>query len=217
MLNQQITDIFDDSYLEISSDGDGIATVYDEEEEQYTEYLLEIDELSYDDMDIDVIDGGEIIESFDDIDDIINDSYEGQATVAVITGITIQTLITAILKAAACIAVAGVIYYGAKAAVKAIQKNSSKKKSYYKAYIYNKNVFISLKSKISKKSAVKRIKSGLNVYTYTASLAKSAVLATGRKCSSKEISDLKGKVRLWHYHTIPKNKSHIFFGVPVTY
>ncbi|MGL5260639.1 MAG: hypothetical protein ACRC7V_11065 [Lachnospiraceae bacterium] len=196
-----------------------MVTVYDETEEKFDNYSLEIEELSYNDVEVDVVDDdGEVVESFDSPDDVIEDTYDGQAAVVVVvTGITVGTLITAILEAAACIAIAGVIYYGAKAAVKAIEKSSSKQKYYYKAYIYDKNVFIAIKNSISKASAVSRIKSGLNVYTYTASLAKSAVTATGLGCSSKDISDLSGKIRFWHYHTVPKNKSHIFFGLPVTY
>ncbi len=218
IITAQSTDTKDDSYLEISNNGDNIVNIFDETEKQYEDYELEIEDFSYTDMDIDVIDdSGNIVESFDNPNIILNELHKSRSAVAIVTGITIKTLITAVLKAAACIAVAGVIYYGAKAAVKAISKSSSKKRYYYKAYIYNKNVFISIKSGISKASAIKLIKSGKNVYTYTASLAKSVVTATGKKCSAKEISCLKGKVRLWHYHTVPKNGSHIFFGTPVTY
>lgn len=207
----------DNSMLEISEYNENVATIYDEEEDSYVDYILEIEDLSETAIDIVVYDEeGEIVEQYESIDDLIEDSYEGQVAITIVTGITVSALITAILQVAACVAVAGVIYYGAKAAVNAIEKSASQKKYYYKAYIYNKNVFINL-NQISTNSAISRIKSGQNIYTYTASLAKSAVVSAGLGCTSSEISCLAGKIRFYHYHTNPRNGAHSFYGIPVTY
>lgn len=124
----------------------------------------------------------------------------------------------AALEAAACIAIAGIIYYGAKAAVKAIEKNSKKQKYYYKAYIYKNNVFINISNTISRVSASNRLKAGSDTYTYTASLAKQIVNDAGGPCSAKDISNNKGKLNFYHYHigTIKKHTSaHSFFGIGV--
>lgn len=208
----------DDSCLEISMDGDAVTTVYDPEEDEYVNYALEINDLSQDEVDIEVIDDeGNIVDSYEEVDDLLEDTYEGQAAVTVLTGITVGSLITAVLKVAACIAVAGVVYYGAKAAVKTIQRTRSKQKYYYKAYIYNKNVFIAIRHSISKAAAINRLRKRQNIYTYTSTLAKSAVLGTGLGCTRKEISDLRGKIRFYHYHTANRNGSHAFFGLPYTY
>lgn len=207
----------EDSILEISCNGDSIVTVYDKQEEEYKEYELDISNMSDDDIDITVLDNDDIVEEYDEMEDLIENTYEGQMAISVVTGISIATLITAVLKVAACIAVAGVIYYGGKAAVNAIKQSSQKQKYYYKAYIYDKNVFIAINSRISKVSAVNRLKSGLSIYTYTSKLAKSAVKATGLGCTKKEISDLKGKIRFWHYHTAKRRGEHAFYGLPKIY
>lgn len=204
--------------MEITTNGNDVATIYDDKEQEYVDYALDINDLSYNDVDVDIIDDdGDVVDSYENVDDLIDDTYDGQVAVTVVTGITVGALITAILEAAACIAVAGVIYYGAKAAVKAIEKDSKQQKYYYKAYVYKKNVFIAIESRISKASAVSRLKSGLSIYTYTSGLAKSAVKATGWGCTKKEISDLKGKIRFWHYHTSKRLGEHAFFGLPRTY
>lgn len=169
-------------------------------------------------VDIEVIDeDGNVVEKNDEYDDLINDSYDGQvaATVTVVTAITVESLITALLASAACIAVSGVIYYGAKAAVHEIEKTKNQKKYYYKAYINNKNVFINL-NRISKASAISHIRRGKDIYTYTKSLAKAVTKESGLGVSSPDISCFKGKkVKFYHYHTSPQNGSHIFYGVPV--
>lgn len=209
----------DDSSLVISENSENIVTIYDNNENNYVDYELDIEDLSYDEIDVDVYDeDGDIVESYDDVNDLLDDTYEGQAaTVTVVTTITVGSLITALLEAAACIAIAGVIYYGAKAAVKAITQKSQKKDYYYKAYIYNKNVFINISNSISKTSAITRIKTKQNVYTFYSSNAKAIVKSTGLGCTASEISDLKGKIRFYHYHTANRNGAHSFYGNPVTY
>lgn len=148
---------------------------------------------------------------------MISDSYDGQAAVAVtvVTAITIETLITAILTAAACIVVAGVIYYAGKSVAKEIER-TKQQNNYFKAYVEKKNVFINISNSISRASAISRIHSGSDVYTYKRSAAKSLTKATGLGCTSPEISCFKGKkVRFYHYHTANRNEAHIFYGLPV--
>ena len=207
----------DESVLVLSDNAGAEVKVYDAEEKDYEDYFLEIENLSDNDIDIDVIDeSGNVIEEIDDYDDLIDDTYEGQMEVAIVTGITIEALITALLQAAACIAVAGVIYYAGKAVVAEIEKSKEQQKYYYKAYIYNKNVFINLANRISRASAISRIRSGVNIYTYKKANAKSVTVDAGLGVSSPDISCFSGKkVKFYHYHTSPKNNSHIFYGAPV--
>lgn len=216
IVSVKTTDKDDESVLEISENGDANITVLDEAEEEFVDYSLNIEDFSEENLDIEVInEDGEVVEKIDEYDDLINDSYDGQAAIAVVTVITVETLITALLASAACIVVSGIVFYGAKAAVREIEKTKKQKKYYYKAYIYNKNVFINL-NRISKTSAISRIKKGKNIYTYTKSLAKAVTKASGLGVSSPDISCFKGKkVKFYHYHTNPKNGSHIFYGVPV--
>lgn len=218
IITAESVDKKDDTCLVISEQFGSMATIYDETEQEYIDYDIDVEDLSYEDVDITVYDEeGEIVEDYDDIDDLLDDEYDGQAaTATVVTTISVSSLITALLEVAACIAVAGVIYYGAKAAVKAITKKG-KKKQYFKAYIYDFNVFINISNAISRNSAINRIKTKRNVYTYSSSRAKSIVKATGLGCTPKEISDLKGKIRFYHYHTAKRNGAHAFFGKPVTY
>ena len=207
----------DDSYIIIYEDSGSVINVFDENEMDYVEYDLEIKSLTNEDIDITIYDdNGELYDRFDDINDLFKDSYVTQAAVAVVVGITAETLITAILEAAACIVVASCIFYGAKAAVETIKSSKETRSYYYKAYIYEKNVFINLNN-ITYNSAVSRIINKRSIYTYTSSMAKSVVLATGLGCTSSEISDLKGKVRFYHYHTANRNGAHAFYGLPHVY
>lgn len=217
VISSKAVDSSDESSLTIYRDAENEITVYDEAEGDFVNYKIEIEDLTEEDVDVTIIgENNEIVERYDEYNDLIEDSYDGQAAVAVITIITAETLIAAVLQVCACIAVAGVIYYGAKAAVKEIEKTKERKSYYYKAYIFEKNVFINLNN-ISYNAAVSRIKSGLNVYTYTAAQAKNIVIATGLGCRPSEISCLEGKIRFYHYHPGIKNGAHSFYGLPVVY
>lgn len=206
----------DESALVICEGKESVVTVYDVEDETFVEHKIDVDTLTQKKLDLTLTEKGGKKVKYDKHEDIIKDSYSGQAAITVVTTITVGTLITAVLATAACIIVAGVIYYAAKAAVAEIERSKETKAYYYKAYIHEKNVFVNL-NKISYTSAVSQIKSGQNVYTYYASNAKKIVTATGLGSTSSEISDLKGKIRFYHYHTANRNGAHSFYGVPYVY
>lgn len=204
--------------LEVFPDGHGEAVAYSQESGSIEEYELEIMDLSADKVDIDVLDkSGDYIDSIDSVEELMSDSYEGQEAVTVLVGISLETLITALIEIAACILVAGIIYYAGKAVVAELSREKSNKDYYFKAYIMDHNVFINLSNRLSRQSAIACIRSGNNIYTMLRDNAKSITLATGLGCEGPEISCLSGgKVMFYHYHVGHRiNKAHIFYGSAV--
>lgn len=212
----------DQSVLKISEKGTDMVRVYEEDQKKYVNYDLEVNDISQEEVDVEVKDKtGEVVEEYDCLEDLTEDSYQGQtaAAVTVITGASISALLSAVLFTAACIIVGGVVYYAAKAAVNAIKRSSYKRNSFYKAYVFEKNVYIGLNSSISKNSAINRLRMQGDIYTYFSGNAVSAVKATHLGCTHRELScfRIKGKVKFWHYHTGNRNGAHAFYGLPVVY
>ena len=159
----------------------------------------------------------------DNIEDIIADEYTGQAaevvTIKVVEGvITITGMLTALLQLAIVVVVVGVVCYAVDAIIAKIKEKC--KQYYYKAYIAANTVVID-PNPISLNSAVSRIKSGLNVYTYTRSKAKNVMDATYQPYYGPEHHWKNGKEGFFfnHYHllshTMGKNDAHMLYGVPV--
>ena len=136
------------------------------------------EDFEYDDIDIEITDEqGNLVEEYDDIDDVIPDEYEGQAAIAVGGTIAVGGLITALLKLALAVCIAGVVCYAVDAVIDQVKKN----RNYcYKAYRALNTVVINPRA-ISYKSAVSRIKNGSDVYTYTKGTAKSIMVSTAQE------------------------------------
>lgn len=200
---------------------EGMAYVYNEESGCCENINLEINSLTEKTVDIVVTDEQDkIIDEITSIDEIIDDSFEPQAAVAVtvVVGITVETLLEILLGVCAAIAVAGVIYYGAKAAVKAIEKTKDDKKAYFKAYIYNYNVFVDCHNRISRTSAINIIRNRYtpyNVYTYVRDQAKDITISAGYGIVGPEKSCLPGKIVMYHYHRADRKGAHVFYGLPI--
>lgn len=181
------------------------------------EYNIDIKEIDYDSDDIDVVvcdEDNNVVEEYEDTDELIPDDYCGQVAIAAGGGtIAVGTLVTALLYASLAITIAGVTCYAVDAVISDVKKNS---KYYYKAYQRLNTVFIN-PVPISAATATKRIASGSNTYTFTSALAKSIVKATGLGVTKSENHWAWYKIGSYfnHYHTKNRNGAQSFYGVPL--
>ena len=155
------------TYLKLDSEGNAESQIFNDGISE--EYNLEIQELSEEELYIEVSnEQNEIIDVYDNPEDLLIDEYDGQAAVAIGTGVAIGTLVTVLLKVTATIVVGGLVYYAASTVIDKIKNNSNNRTYYYKAYINNYVTYIAFYSgRITQSQAASRIKSGQNVYIYT--------------------------------------------------
>ena len=178
---------------------------------------LDDEDFEYDDIDIEITDQqGNIVEEYDEMDDVILDEYEGQAAIAVGGTIAVGGLVTALLKLALAVCIAGVVCYAVDAVIDQVKRN----RNYcYKAYRALNTVVINPRA-ISYKSAVSRIKKGSDVYTYTKGTAKSIMVSTAQGYYGPENHWAWYKIGSFfnHYHLNShkkgKNAAHMFYGLP---
>ena len=121
-----------------------------------------------------------------------------------------------IINVAITVVLAGIVYTVAAKAVEKIKNNNKKKKNYYKARLYNGEVYIAHNNSITKKKAAKRIKNGLGVYTFTQKKASDAMDTAGKGKTKAEIHLKEGKVSFYHYHTKKRNGAHMWYGKAYT-
>lgn len=179
------------------------------------------DDFEYDDVEIIITDtNDEDVLFCDDIDELLADEYEGQASIAISAGvITVSGMLTALIKASIVVTVAGVTCYAVDKIIEKVKKKS--KQYYYKAYRCANTVVIN-PYPISKASAVSLVLCGADVYTYKKSFAKSVMKETYLGYYGPENHWKPGKVGFFfnHYHLNlhkkGKNSSHVFYGVPVS-
>lgn len=201
------------------------------------EYNLEIHDLDKNNIDVDVYDGGDLVESYDDYNDIIEDVYEEQEAITWTLVITAALIITAVCATAYITYESDVMYImasqfyksvtAAKEAVKKAAKNW-----YYPAYVNtSKNIVYICPSKISLTSAAKLLKANGNVYSFTSAMAKKAINYSGyapysSNGSTGEVHKIKGKLVFYHWHkgktsssgVLKKSGSaHSLYGAPISY
>lgn len=185
------------------------------------DYFVDIEELNDNELEATVYNTlGEVVEEYDDIEDVINEEYEGQTLVlGWVTVIAVGTLVEVLFEIAITTVIVGVTVYAISEVYTAIKEDKKKKKLYYKAYLSEEDVYIDYKSPISQGDATNRIKKGKNIYTYTSGLARTAVYNTGlgvitesEMTSKKKMK--KGHLYYWHWHTLNRNGAHSFFGKP---
>lgn len=220
----------DCAYSEIDKNGNFI---FEREGEEL--FVGEINELSFEEVDVEVKDAeGDIIETYEDISDLdCSDSYEGQASFTLTTGvvITFAQVLSALINAGIVIVVASVAFItGTKFREKvnglSATDQSKAKSLYYKAEIRDEqdlgsNVFINPKG-IKKSAAASYIKASRenSVYSFTAKMAKGVIEAAGYVASGTENHYDSVKARgVWyydHYHPngMSKPKPHSFYGTP---
>ncbi|WP_350344085.1 hypothetical protein PRVXT_000459 [Proteinivorax tanatarense] len=126
------------------------------------------------------------------------------------------SLLKALLAAGLAITVAGITVYAVESVIDQVRENRQK---FYKAYLRRNNVYIAPKP-IPRTQAVTRVASGgkdSDVYTYQQFRARSLVESTGYGVSQVENHRryrLQPGTFFDHYHPIPRNGSHVFFGTP---
>ena len=217
--------------LVIDQDGNAELEIENDEDVAESEqFELEIEDLSQDQVDIDVYEDGDYVDDISSIEDIIEDNYTGQAAIALGGGVVISLgmVLEALLAAMLAVVIAGVVYivvtkFCAKVEEATATKKKKAKKYYYKAAVWNGQVVVVPKA-ISKSKAIKRVKQNLSVYSFTSSMARDVIIQSGAFSSTSEIDAkrYKGHVYLWHYHKASANGHalhtgafHSFYGVPV--
>lgn len=221
-----------DAFMLIDQNGNGEVEIEnDERNVDSEEYELEIEDLSRNDVDIEVYEDGDKIEEISSVNEIIEDTYNGQAAIAICAGgvvISLGMILEALLAAMLAVVIAGVLYIVINKFYSQVQastktKKEKVKKYYYSAAIWKGQVVVSPKA-ISKSKAIARVKKNLSVYSFSAKMAKAVIKQAGCYCSKPEIDKrrLKGHLYLYHYHKanakghpIHTGGFHSFYGTPV--
>lgn len=202
--------------LEINKfDGSGELTSTSEDINA-NDYAIQIQELSESDVDLTISDNRtNEVQEIDSIDELIDESYVGQAAAAVTFGgiagkALLAAIAAALAKAATVVVVGGVTYH-------AVTKISEKirKGSYYPAIISGNNVLIAPNA-INRSKAVERLKNRMSIYTILSSHAKGAVKDTHMGVTQSENHYNSGKKGVFfsHYHTLQRRGEHAFYGMP---
>lgn len=212
--NTIVKAVGEDAELILDKELNGTISIQDGKESGT--YDIEVSELDVEqeEMDITVYKEDIVFENYDDIEEIIPDEYSGQAAIAVAGGtIFVGGLISALVYALVTVTVAGVVCYAVDAIVKQVKQNQQ---YYYKAYLKLGTVVINPYA-ITSTEAKNRIKNGDNTYTYTATLARSIVVATGLGVVGPENHYKWYSLGSFfnHYHTANRNGAHSFYGLPV--
>ena len=181
-------------------------------------YNLQINDLSKEDVDIDIYNTHHVkVDEYDSVSDLYQDDYKGQSFITLPVQL-LGTMIKVLITVAATIVVGKIIYYAGAAATEAIKQEQKKKKQYFRARLSQGHVYIAYANPISLTTASNRIRNVKNLYTFRQSRARDAVLESGYGCSAKEVNKNKkpGKIYYYHFHTVPKNGAHAWFGHPIT-
>lgn len=195
------------------------------------EYYMDIDSLSKEDIDVDVFQNGNKVDSFNDYEELVEDSYDSQFAIPVEL-VFIGAVLVVFIAYEALIWIEHVIYIKAQEFYKTIKELASEKvkekamNTYYPATISNYTTYISSKG-ISLTKAAARLKSNQNIYAFSANMAKSAIRTVGFKPYGPEIhtpKKAKGHYVYKHYHPGKDNSegvvrkfldAHALYGDPI--
>ena len=152
------------------------------EDESYT---LDIDELSADNVDVEIYDDGELVANYDEYDEIIEDAYEGQTAIQV--GVYVGATLLLYIVTSYVIVKSGITYCMAKHFTKAIEKAKAAVKEKARSYYYptlitkvkGKNMVYIDPYGVNLNRAAAIVKANGNIYSYTASMAKKAINKAG--------------------------------------
>lgn len=198
----------------------GTAEVMIHNNKDIENYTLDIPELNAEDVDIDVYSNGEKVTEFNDVDEIVEDEYVGQAATATVsvTVISLTTLLEIIVTVAATAVIAAATCEALSVAYEAIKENTKKQGDYFRAWLKGGDVFIRSDDPITENAAASRVAGGLSVYTFTSTKASYVCYLTGLGVTAKEIDSKanrkKGCIYYYHYHTANRNGAHSWFGRP---
>lgn len=177
------------------------------------EYKLKINTLLEDEVDFTVTDdNGETIH-YNEIEQLTNDEYEGQMTLVIgIGGATLTAFLKALLYAVIGTASLYIAGYACMELADALRNRRISSTKYYRAFRYNNKVYVG-KLTISRSTAVTRLRTGQDTYTWSKSNAKSIASSVGRGVKGAEIDSLKRKgVYYYHFHPRSGARFHSFYG-----
>ena len=204
---------------ELVMNTDGEAVISSEDEEM----TIEFQTLTRDDIEATVYDDeGEEVKEITDIDEIVDDSYEGQMLVEMsVLSYVASTLVRVLVVLAVTVVIYGALRYAASVIAKEVVENKRKQSLIYKAYIdpaTDEAVYVDAESPITANQAKHRIMSGNNIYTFSGTSARNIVFATGMGVTEAELTKhrKKGQIYFYHFHTAGRNGAHAWFGRPYT-
>jgi len=217
--------------MTLNSNGEGEIILQNNKEKEF--FDVDINTLNNTEIDVDVFQNNHLVDTFSTIDDIIEDSYSGQIAIFITTEITITIgmILESLIAAGLVVIISEVLYIVATEFYSAVQsatktKKEKAKKKYYPATVYKGTVVIKPKA-ISKKKAIKRVKKGQSVYSFSSTKARDIILQAGYSHyptgSYGEIDNkrIAGNIYLRHYHIANSkgyaihNGFHSFYGSPV--
>lgn len=208
----------------------GNAEVSVESNGKTTELDVEINALSENNVDVEISQDGIVLDSVNNVDELILDDYDGQFAAAIpIVVLTAEQLALLLLGAFLMMygakIINGVLMIAVETFQTTVQKVKDLMNSYFDAVVVpDDTVYVNPKP-ISNKTAITRIKIGRSIYTLYQDNAKSAVKSAGMGVSKAEHHKKVGKIGifLWHFHTLNKTPNvkdeslvaHSFYGTPV--
>lgn len=225
--------------LLLNQEGEADVTVENNGETEKVEYLVE--NLSEDDVDVKVIEDGKVVDEYNSFEDIIEDEYVGQAAVTSEVFLVAGAVTLLVLLYCSCIIVRDKKTYVLSTTFRdAVSSATTKvrdefKRMWFPAIIVDHSVYI-LPTGKTLASAHNYLINGVNVYSFTSSLAKAAItynssllpiihssngniFATGsgeyhtKNCSKKYVYR--------HYHMgypgsyLQYNSAHSLYGAPI--
>lgn len=203
--------------VDFGEHGTAEVTIHNETEETEN-YLLDIEELNTEEVDVDVYSDGQKVAEYNDVDEIIEDEYVGQAAItATVTVISLKTLLEIIITVAATAVIAAMTCEALSVAYEAIKESKKKQGNYYRAWLSGNDVYIRMDDPIDLDLAVSRISAGFSIYTYTSSQASNVCYLTGLGVTASEIDSKanrkSGHIYYRHYHTANRNGAHAWYGI----
>jgi len=173
---------------------------------------VHINDLTFDTVDIVVTCQvtSETLDTFGSISSVMGDSYDGQISIVIGIKITTGMLITALLKTATIIIVAGAKFHAISTVTDTLR---SQQGWWFEAHVVKKRDVYVNPFPICIDAAAHRIRNGIDVYTFTKSKARKAVTHAGFRAEGPEWHTAAG-VQLQHFHTHTRNGSHSLFGLP---
>lgn len=184
-----------------------------DENRNIKEYTLKINTLLEDAVDFTITDNNGETKHYNDIEQLKNDEYEGQAAIVIgIGGATLGAFLQALLYAIIGTTVVYIAGYACMELADALRTRKMSSTKYYRAFRSNSKVYVG-KQTISRSAAVSRLRTGQDTYTWSKSNAKSIASSVGRGVKGPEIDSLRRKgVYYYHYHPKSGARFHSFYG-----
>lgn len=178
---------------------------------------LVINTLLEDEIDFCIKDENGVLKQYKDLNQLREDEYIGQAAavIGMFGSISLSQFLWALLATCGTVCIAGYLCWELE---KALEDGKVKSGSYYRAFRMNNKVYIGI-LKISYKTAVIRLKTGQDTYTWKKNNAKSIANSAGRGYYHDNQHGKPGQKGVYYNHYHPKNGAHYhsFYGYAYIY